>query len=153
MIIIVAIVVVVICCMISGMNDNSKKAVDIQNEALADQQRAIAAQAAAKRPEAFAKLFAEEFPDFAGEITYAKAQAMLLDWDKALKAKEYKRALTWSGKAYKDYHTGQKAKKYVLQRVGAHVSPAFLQQVENHVDESLAAMQRVVDSSLVLSRG
>ena len=157
MIIFIAIGVVVICCMVASANNRNEEiqhqALEQQQQALEQQQQALAMQAAAKRPEAFAKLFAEEFPEFASDITYAKAQACLRAYDQAVHSKEHRRSLNWTGKKYKDYRSQKKAEKYILQHVAAHVSPEFQEYVESNMKNSWLAMKRVIDSSATLASG
>lgn len=130
---------IVVCCVIAAFaqasEDEEKKKV------------------AAKRPDAFIRLFSEEFPDFSGNITFAKAEAAIKAWDEAIASNHFTKHLKIFDKTkFKNDHAAKQAMNHVIHSVAQQISPEFTSYVMNKpLDESYASMRRAMDSSVTLA--
>ena len=130
---------VVVCCIIAAVAQASE---DDENKKVA-----------AKRPDALIRLLAEEFPDFSGSITFAKAEAAIKAWDEAIASKDYTRHLKiFDQTQFKNDQAAKEAKYHVMHVVAPRISPDFAAYAINKpIDESFASMNRAMSSSVTLA--
>lgn len=130
---------VIVCCIIAAVaqasEDEDKKKV------------------AAKRPDAFIRLFSEEFPDFSGSITFAKAEAAIKAWDAAIASNSFTKHLRiFDNTKFKNDHAAKEAMDHVIHSVAQQISPEFVSYILNKpLSESYASMRRAIDSSVTLA--
>ncbi|MEM7215182.1 MAG: hypothetical protein AAF423_06530 [Pseudomonadota bacterium] len=143
---ILIIVAIVICCIVAGIAQSSE-------DAATEQRDQNIRQIAAKRPDAFIRLFQEEFPDFAEDITFSKAESAIEEWNRALESNDYKQHLSFFNKSqFKDADAAQKARRFLMGNVANEISSEFLEHVlENPIEDSFNAMHRIIRSSLTLA--
>ncbi|MEL7240261.1 MAG: hypothetical protein AAGK78_15490, partial [Planctomycetota bacterium] len=106
--IIVAIIVVVLLCSLSSSSESNA---DAQKQLAEAQQKQLADQSSARRPEALRRLFDEEFPEYSGQLTYAKAERFISRWDEVIASSEYKQAFSWMNGAPKSPAAEQQAQR------------------------------------------
>lgn len=143
---ILIIIAVVICCIIAGISQSSEDAAEAESIRIANQ-------IAAKRPDAFIRLFQEEFPNYAGTITFSKAEAAIREWERAADSKEYKRHLKMFNKGkFKNAHAAKTAMSYIVRCTASEISPEFLIYVdENPLEDSYMGIRRAIHSSNTLA--
>ncbi|NIZ59848.1 hypothetical protein DL239_02530 [Sedimentitalea sp. CY04] len=130
---------VVVCCIIAGVAQASED----------DEKKKLAA----KRPDAFVRLFSEEFPDFSGNITFAKAEAAIKKWDEAIVSYDFtKHQKLFDKTKFKNVDSANQAMSYLINCVAKEISIEFVEYIQkNSMEASYAAMRRAMDSSLTLA--
>jgi opacity protein-like surface antigen len=135
---IVIIIVVVACCAIAaaaaGKDEEEKK------------------QTEAARPDAFIRLFSEEFPEFGNNLTFAKSEAAISAWEKTTKKYAYQRHLKlFDQTTLKDGTGGDKARRLAATETAKHISAEFLSFCEINVHQSYDGLSRAIKSSVTLA--
>jgi hypothetical protein len=139
----IGIVVVILIC--AGIAASS-------NQAEVEQKKLLAS-SAAKRPEAFQRLFAEEFPAFSSNVTYSKAEAILSTWTKAAESWDFKQHVTFFGGQFKDSDHHLLACKLMVARTASLISDEFASEAAKAPIDYYSTMHRIITSANTLSGG
>lgn len=125
---------------------------DVQrNNQLAEVTRKLQQQIASKRPEAFKRLFAEEFPGYSQDITYAKSEEILRVYDR-LMASELVEDTLIKYQVHDDMvKTDAFIQNWFADKLGPIVSVGFHQHAKTNAPAFLLALSRVVKSSATLA--
>lgn len=141
----VIIAIVVICCIVAAFNESNEeaaKAIEAQNDK----------QIAAKRPDAFIRLFSEEFPDFAGQLTFSKSEEIIQCWERISVSSDFRKHFKlFSKDEFKSPSNEQTAMRYIMLNVANNVSSDFEEYVNDNLKGSYAAMRRAINSSKTLA--
>jgi len=139
------IILVVICCIVASISQSNDENEKRQSILLAEK-------FAARMPDAFIRIFGEEFPEHASEITYSKAKGCIDAWNSTVTSKEYKKHISWIGNKYKS-PTHQRAGELLLARnVASQVSDKFLEQALADPDKFSETFQRAIKAAATLSK-
>ncbi len=154
----------VICCVIGAIVENEeKKEAQAEQAKIAQAEQAKIAQAeqakitqdkkvSAKLPDAFIRLFSEEFPDFQNQITYSRAEAAIATWNNSVAADDYTRHLKFfNNNEFKNDVAHREAATYVVTNVAREISPELLEYAKNNPEQSYATLRRVIISSFTLA--
>ena len=107
---------------------------------------------AAKLPDAFTRLFSEEFPNFSGNITFTKAEAAIKAWDTGFEDREYTKHKHWFREGYfKNEDAKLIAETYLVSKLAKEISHEFLAYVQENPVEGFNTVNRVIISSRTLS--
>jgi hypothetical protein len=141
---ILGVIAVIICCIIAAAMSDAQ---DAENKKSANQM-------AAKRPDAFIRLFSEEFPDFASQMTFSRSEAALRAWDAAVRSNDYTKHLMFFDKTkFKNAAAMREAARYVNRNVAAQISREFAEHAEQDPEATYLALRRAITSSLTLAAG
>ncbi len=115
--------------------------------------KALNQDAAAKRPDAFSRLFKEEFPEFADQISFVKSESMIRAYTAYGGSSQHKKHLHWLyTKNYKSDDAELQAKRELLEHCAPCVSPEFCDYALSDVLNVSEKIIGIFTSSATLSR-
>ncbi len=115
--------------------------------------KAVADAATAKRPDAYSRLFGEEFPGFAGQITFVKSESMIAASNNCLASPSFKKQLHWLNKDhFKSDEAAEIAMTELVTLTAQHVSPEFLEFAVQNKRDAYLKFIGILNSSATLSR-
>lgn len=145
------------CWVISAIGNAAKdEEIANQSQTIAVQSQEIAQinrQIAAKRPDAFIRLFKEEYPIFADALTFSKAEGAINTWNWALGQKGYTQHLTIFDKSkFKTDEAFLQAASFMSLQLAQEVSNEFRDYVLlAPVEETYLTIRRIINSSYTLA--
>lgn len=106
---------------------------------------------ASRRPDALVRLFAEEFPRFSDDITYAKADELLEKFDLMWKADLVQDTLATRGGGRDSLVTDPDVQRWFIMKVTPIISPGFHDYASKNPEEFMAGLLRAINSSSKLA--
>ena len=115
--------------------------------------KAITDAATAKRPDAYSRLFKEEFPEFANKITFVKSESMIAASSSCLASPYFKKQLHWLNKdQFKSEEAADLGMTELVNLTAQHVSPDFQAYALKNKRDAYLKFIGILNSSATLSR-
>ena len=103
---------------------------------------------AAKRPEVFRDLFSEEYPNYADEMTFVKAEQFLSAWDKVQKSFHFTyNYRNFMGNDFKDEVKRQEGSEYAIEQCGSSISSDFSSYALSNPVETYRRLEAIISST------